>query len=65
VTAPLLVFRSQLDHVIPRGNVRRVLDRVGSTRRDLVACPNSFHVVTLDHDAPMVQERVLDFVKTL
>lgn len=65
VTAPLIVFRSGEDHVIPRGNARRLLDRVGSMRRDLVPCPNSYHVISLDHDAAMVGERVLAFSRTL
>jgi carboxylesterase len=65
VTAPLLVFRSLIDHVIPRGNARRILDRVRSPWTEVVVCPNSYHVVTLDLDAPMVRERLLDFVKSL
>jgi carboxylesterase len=65
VTAPLVLFRSGEDHVIPKGNARRVLDRVGSTRKDLVPCPNSYHVISLDNDAPMVAESVLAFVRSL
>jgi carboxylesterase len=65
VTAPLLVFRSDEDHVIPRGNAERVLSRAGSARKQLVRCPNSYHVITLDHDAEMVRERVLAFIRSV
>ncbi len=65
VMAPLLVFRSDEDHAIPRGNAERVLARVGSARKEFVRCPNSYHVITLDHDAEMVRERVLAFVRSL
>lgn len=65
VTAPLVVFGSDEDHVIPKGNPQRVMDRAGSERKELVRCPNSYHVVTLDHDAPLVRERVLAFVRSV
>jgi carboxylesterase len=65
IRQPLLVFRSGTDHVIPRSNARRVLRRIGSSRKDLVECPGSFHVVTLDRDAPPVRERTLAFVREI
>jgi carboxylesterase len=62
---PIVVFRSDTDHVVPRSNAEKVLERIGSERRELVLCPNSYHVITLDHDAPLVQERVLAFAREL
>jgi carboxylesterase len=62
IRAPVIVFRSGTDHVIPGANARKVLDRIGSERTELVDCPRSFHVVTLDHDAPLVRDRLLAFV---
>jgi carboxylesterase len=65
VRQPVVVFRSGADHVIPRANASKVLDRIGSERKELVACPRSYHVVTLDHDAPLVRERILAFAREL
>jgi carboxylesterase len=65
VRQPIVVFRSGADHVIPRSNAVKVLERVGSEQKQLVDCPNSYHVVTLDHDAPLVRERVLSFANEL
>ncbi len=65
IRQPIVVFRSETDHVAPRSNAEKVLARIGSRRRELVVCPNSFHVVTLDYDAPLVQERVLAFAREL
>jgi carboxylesterase len=62
---PVLIFRSGADHVIPRSNAERVLARIGSDRKELIACPRSYHVVTLDHDAPLVRERLLAFANDL
>jgi carboxylesterase len=65
IRQPIVVFRSGTDHVIPRSNAVKVLERIGSERKQLVPCPNSYHVVTLDHDAPLVRERVLAFANEL
>jgi carboxylesterase len=65
VRQPVVIFRSGTDHVIPRANARKVFDRIGSERKELVACPRSFHVVTLDHDAPLVRETILAFTREL
>jgi carboxylesterase len=62
---PIVVFVSGEDHVIPKANARKVLARIGSERKELVECPSSFHVVTLDNDAPLVRERVLAFARDL
>ena len=62
---PVIVFRSSTDHVIPRSNARRVLARLGSARTELIACDHSYHVVTLDRDAPLVRARVLAFAREL
>lgn len=63
IRQPLVIFRSGTDHVAPRSNARRVLARIGSERTEVVPCPRSYHVVTLDHDAPIVRERLLAFAR--
>lgn len=65
VTSPALVFAPGHDHTIPRSNPRKVLEALGSARKELVECPNSYHVISLDHDAPMVQTRILGFLRSL
>lgn len=61
IRQPVVVFASPVDHVISTSNPRKILARVGSERTELVPCPRSFHVVTLDHDAELVRKRVLAF----
>ncbi len=65
VRAPVLVFRPGTDHTVPRSNAAKVLDRLGSERTEIVECPDSFHLISLDHDAPLVFERTLGFVRSL
>jgi carboxylesterase len=54
VTAPLLVFHSEEDHVVDRATVPLITEKVSS--RDLTerTLRDSYHVATLDHDAPQI-----------
>lgn len=62
VRAPALVFRPGADHVVPRSNPERVFRTLGSPCKELVECPRSYHVISLDHDAEAVRERVLELL---
>ena len=65
VDQPLLVFHSPQDHVVEPSNTAWILGHVASrdvTDREL---PDSFHVATLDNDAPAIFTGSLDFVHRL
>ena len=61
LTLPLLVFSSPEDHTVKPLNSRRIYERAGSDRKELVPLRNSYHVATLDFDADLIFERVLEF----
>jgi carboxylesterase len=63
VTAPLLVFRSSVDHVVEAVSTETLLARVGSTDVEERVLPDSYHVATLDNDAPAIFEGSLDFAR--
>lgn len=63
VTAPLLVLHSPQDHVVPPSSTAAVLAGVSSDDVQDVVLADSYHVATLDHDAPVVFERSLAFVE--
>lgn len=65
VRQPLLIFSSPEDHTVKPFNSRRVLQRAGSTNKELVRLANSYHVATLDYDADLIFERSLAFAKGL
>ncbi|GAB3351378.1 alpha/beta hydrolase [Modestobacter lapidis] len=54
VRAPLLVFRSTVDHVVEPVSGRALLAGVSSTDVTEMLLPDSFHVATLDNDAPQI-----------
>jgi carboxylesterase len=63
VTQPLLMFRSSVDHTADPGSHERVMRSVSS--RDLTerVLENSYHVATLDYDAPVIFEESAEFIR--
>lgn len=62
VTAPLVYFRSAVDHVVDDSSEPVVLDSVSSTDVTRIRLADSFHVATLDHDADLVFTRSAEFI---
>ncbi|MCK5890582.1 MAG: alpha/beta fold hydrolase [Aeromicrobium sp.] len=62
VRAPLLYFRSTDDHVVDSWSRELVLAGISSSVVDDVTLTDSFHVATLDHDAPLIFARTDEFV---
>lgn len=66
ITCPVLVFRSREDHVVEPVSGRLLLEglqaRAGGQLRERVL-ENSYHVATLDHDAPTIFQESLEFVR--
>ncbi|MCX2731002.1 alpha/beta fold hydrolase [Saccharopolyspora sp. NFXS83] len=62
VRQPVLLMRSATDHVVEPVNSRIVLDGIRSGDVTEVVLRDSFHVATLDHDAPSVFAGSVEFV---
>ncbi len=63
IQCPALVIQSLEDHVVPPENGPYILDRLGSPHKELVRLEESYHVATLDNDAPFVHERAIEFIR--
>ncbi|MDO5618469.1 alpha/beta hydrolase [Kocuria sp.] len=61
VRAPVLVLRSRQDHVVSDSSHERIMAAC-SGPVETIMLPDSYHVATLDHDAPVVQARSRAFV---
>ncbi|WP_112235228.1 carboxylesterase [Kocuria sp. BT304] len=64
VTAPVIVFRSEEDHVVSGTSADLVARRATGPVR-VVPLPDSYHVATLDHDAPLIEARSRDAVQRI
>jgi carboxylesterase len=65
VDQPLLVFHSPQDHIVEPSNTAWILGHVASTDVSERELPDSFHVATLDHDAPTIFAGSVEFVHRL
>ncbi|WP_344875162.1 alpha/beta hydrolase [Allokutzneria multivorans] len=63
VQQPLLLFRSAVDPVVPAISSRLLLDGVTSDDVTEVVLPDSYHVATLDHDAPTIFAASTEFAR--
>jgi carboxylesterase len=63
VTQPMLIFLSTEDHVVDKLSARLIKGAVSS--RDLTErmLENSYHVATLDNDAPIIFEESAEFIR--
>lgn len=65
IDVPILIFRSEVDHVVEPASCRELQARVAATDVREVVLHDSYHVATLDNDAPTIFEGSLAFVREL
>jgi carboxylesterase len=63
ITAPVLLFRSRVDHVVEPLSGRLLRDGATSAEVTEVILEESYHVATLDNDAPAIFAGSLDWVR--
>lgn len=63
ISCPVLVFRSAEDHVVDPSSARIILNGISSADKAEVVLANSYHVATLDNDAPEIFATSVDFIK--
>ena len=56
------MFRSTDDHVVDATSLGLIQAGVSSDVTEYVTLENSYHVATLDHDAPLIFERSAAFI---
>jgi carboxylesterase len=64
VTAPVLVFRSTVDHVVGPASLKVLRAALPAGQLEVRECPDSYHVATLDNDAQAIFTGSLEFVGT-
>lgn len=62
VDQPILLFRSEEDHVVEASNAEWILAHVSSTSTREVILHDSYHVATLDNDAHIIESMSADFI---
>jgi carboxylesterase len=63
VTQPVLVYHSLDDHVVGPASLRLLREALPQKQLEVRECADSYHVATLDNDAPVIFAGSLDFVR--
>ncbi|MCW2786351.1 MAG: esterase [Marmoricola sp.] len=63
ISAPVLLFRSADDHVVDPSSARIILAGISSTDATERVLTESFHVATLDNDAPQIFSESTAFIR--
>jgi carboxylesterase len=63
VTAPVLVYRSAVDHVVGPASLPLLQKTLPPSQVTVIPCPDSYHVATLDNDAPTIFEGSAKFIQ--
>jgi carboxylesterase len=63
VTQPVLVFHSTEDHVVGPASLALLRSALPEKQLEVRECPDSYHVATLDNDAPAIFAGSLEFVR--
>lgn len=63
VVQPVLLLRSAQDHVIGPSSVASLRKGLPPANLTEEVCPHSYHVATLDNDAPMIFDRSVEFLR--
>lgn len=63
VTAPIVHFRSAEDHVVDPSSSQIIASKVSSREVTERILENSYHVATLDNDAPAILEESVEFIR--
>lgn len=63
ITVPVLLFRAADDHVVDPSSASIILAGISSTDATERVLTNSFHVATLDNDAPQIFAESAEFIR--
>ena len=64
ISCPVLVYRSRVDHVVEPVSGRVLLEGLAGGTVEERVLEDSYHVATLDHDAPTIFDGSLEFVRS-
>lgn len=64
ISQPVLVYRSTVDHVVGPASMRVLRAGLPAGRLTVRECADSYHVATIDNDAPEIFSGSLEFIRT-
>ena len=65
ITAPVRVYRSAVDHVVSDRSMAALRRGLVRAPLEVIRLENSYHVATMDNDAPVIFEGTAEFIRSV
>jgi carboxylesterase len=65
ITLPVLLMHSRVDHVVPPASSAYFLEHISSSDVTEIWLEDSYHVATLDNDAPLIHDESVRFIERI
>jgi carboxylesterase len=65
ITAPVRVYRSTVDHVVSETSMVALRRGLTHAPLEVIRLENSYHVATMDNDAPEIFRGTVDFIRSV
>lgn len=65
VTSPVTLYKSSIDRIVPASSAKILRRRINAGLLRTVLLHSSYHVATLDHDAPLIHQDSIDTLLSL
>lgn len=65
IKQPVIIFKSQEDHVVPKISTAYTMKNIGSNDKELIWLKNSYHVAPLDYDKELIVKKSIEFMSLL
>jgi carboxylesterase len=65
VSSPTVIFKSVIDHVVPPANSEYIYSQVNTIDKKMINLQNSYHVASMDNDAPFIVDNIYQHIKKL
>ena len=65
ITAPVRVYRSTVDHVVSESSMAALRRGLTNAPLEVIRLENSYHVATMDNDAPEIFRGTAEFVRSV
>ncbi|WP_191560205.1 alpha/beta hydrolase [Metabacillus idriensis] len=63
VECPILIFKSEEDHVVPPESSDFLFESVSSPMKQIISLTNSYHVASMDYDKEIIANQTADYIR--
>lgn len=63
IEIPALIIAAREDATVSMESTQHLVEHIGSKKKEFLLLENSYHVATLDYDAPLLNKKTIEFIQ--